>query len=251
MQRKTLHTIRRRLAGMTLLEMLASIAIIGIATTGMLALLGINASYIFRISNKADNTIAAQFFLQRVGRELRSSCKVDSALSNNTRLWFYVPQFDSTAKAGNGNYGFAKVDPSNSSYTNVDTYVYVVQSVASGDSDTGVGMPSSQWQITRFVQRGGPPLTDPTMATPAQPILNGVVGPTSPSGGAAKIFQYLRRGDTTETLSDTPADTVGAVVLNLNLMRANQAKAAGSTDQLGFRTEVYLRNVTGMLPIQR
>jgi len=236
---------------MTLLEMLASIAIISIATTGMLALLGINVSYILRISNKTDNTIAAQYFLQRVGRELRSSCKVDATLSNNTRLWFYVPEFDSTARASSGTYGFSKIDPKNTSFTSVDTYVYVVQAVPVGQTDTGDGMPSAQWQITRFVQRGGPPLTDPAMASPAQPILNGVVGPTSPTGGAPKIFQYLRRDDSTQSLADTPSDPVGGVVLNLNLMRANQAKAPGSTDQLGFRTEVYLRNVTGMLPLQR
>src|SRR5262245_35830160 len=143
---KQLDKIFRNRSGMSLIEMLACVAIISIVSTGLLALVGINTAWILRLSNKTDNMASSQAFIDRLVRELRSANGVMSG-STNQVLTIFVPIFQSDQGMSQARPGFPTGNGSNS---NVDTITYQV-TLAQAPAyaiDGGANMPDKQYVIT-------------------------------------------------------------------------------------------------------
>jgi|688.fasta_scaffold303762_2 prepilin-type N-terminal cleavage/methylation domain-containing protein len=221
--------------GMSMIEMVVTLAIISIVSVGLMSLLWVNSWWIFKLSNKTDNVIAAQQFLDRLAKEVRSAQSVEPG-SNNSTLIIKVPVFQSD-RIGSATYpGLLLSSP--------DVLTYTVQSVAPTDPSA-----PAQYQIVRSVQIGSTMPYHPqdgrtNIASPGSVVLTGVIGPDESTGTNPKIFQYVVKGDapgvTEDSVSQTNTSNVRGILSNVELRRYTGSNT--SPDSLGFRTEVYLHN---------
>ncbi|MBS1953930.1 MAG: type II secretion system protein [Cyanobacteria bacterium SZAS-4] len=220
---------------MSMIEMVVTLAIISIVSVGLMSLLWVNSWWIFKLSNKTDNLIAAQQFLDRLNKEVRAAQSVEPG-SNNTTLVIKVPVFQSD-RTGTTTYpGY----PTGS--TNVLTYT--VQSVVPTDPSA-----PAEYQILRSVLVGQPMPYHPedgavNIAAPGNVVLTGLIGPGNTSGISPKIFQYVVKGDAPGVAEDlvtiVNTSNVRGVISNIELRR--YVSANNAPDSLGLRSEIYLHN---------
>lgn len=225
----------RSKSGMSMIEMVVTLAIISIVGVGLMSLLWVNSWWIFKLSNKTDNVIAAQQFLDRLARELRSAQSVEPN-SNNVSLIVKLPVFQ-TDRFGSSTYPGFPIEG-----TNVLTYT--VQSVTPTDPSA-----PNQYQIVRSVQVGATMTNHPedgpvNIAAPGAVVLTGIIGPLDSTNTSPKIFQYIVKGDAPGVVEDSVSQlntsNVRGVVSNIELRRYTGSNTAA--DSLGFRNEVYLHN---------
>lgn len=72
--------------GMSLIELLTAVIIIGVATAGTMELAYVNAYWAANSTNKADNLYAARRFLDVLSRDLRNAIYVDSSSTASTLI---------------------------------------------------------------------------------------------------------------------------------------------------------------------
>lgn len=222
---------------MSMIEMVVTIAIISIVSVGLMSLLWVNSWWIFKLSNKTDNVIAAQQFLDRLTREVRLAQSVEPG-SNNSTLIIKLPVFQ-TDRIGTTTYPGYPI-----SGTNLLTYS--VQQVVPSDPSA-----PTEYRILRSVTAGPAMPYHPedgpvTIAAPGSVILTGLIGPNDASGTNPKIFQYVLKGDAPgvaqDSVSMTNTTNVRGVISNIELRR--YVAANSSPDSLGLRSEIYLHNRT-------
>lgn len=199
--------------GMTMIEMVVTLAIISIVSMGLMALLWVDSWWIFKLSNKTDNVIAAQQFLDRFASEVSVAQSINPS-SDAQNLSVQVPVFESD-RIGSAQYlGFP--------LQSADTLIYKVQKSAIQDPSV-----QPQYEIVRSVVLGSVPMPfhpeDGRKSITSATILTGIIGPLDLSGNP-KIFTYTTNG----------------VMANVEMSRFLPNNRAA--DPLSFGTQVFTRN---------
>ncbi len=229
------HLTYRNGAGMSMIEMVVTIAIISIVSVGLMSLLWVNSWWIYKLFNKTDNVIAAQQFLDRLSKEVRMAQSIELG-SNNSTLILKLPVFQTNRIGTSAYLGY----PLNGT----DVLTYSVQQVVPTD-----GSVPTEYQILRSVQLGPTMPWHPedgrtSIPAPGAVVLAGLIGPKDSLGANPKIFQYVVKGDAAGVLEDSVSQlnsvNVRGLVSNIELRRV--AAANTSPDSLSFRTEVFLHN---------
>lgn len=210
-----------RSRGITIIEMIVSAIIIGVAIAGITEITWVNANWTIGSLNKMDSHFAARLFMDRLNHDLRSASSID-ATSNNQTL--------------------------------------TINRTADGELDDH-GFPLAPTPVTYAVQPSAgtiPPTYSVLYSDGTQNLvlLTGLMGPTGVGGGLPKVFQYVDKnvdtGDETTWISDAPSNNVGSVVVNLELRRTDYGGRPANENYgiyrstAGFRTELFLRNNIGM-----
>jgi prepilin-type N-terminal cleavage/methylation domain-containing protein len=196
-------------AGMSLIEMVVTLAIISIVSMGLMSMLWVNSWWLFKLSNKTDNVIAAQQFLDRFSAELRMAESVTNL--TDTQLSIKIPVFESN-RVGNAQYvGFP-----------LNSYDILIYSVVPDSGNPG------EYKIVRSITAGAPLVYHPedgrsTIASTT--ILTGIVGPLNPSTGLPKTFEQSANG---------------GITANVEMLRSLPNNR--SSDPMSFRTQVFLHN---------
>jgi prepilin-type N-terminal cleavage/methylation domain-containing protein len=219
--------------GLSLIELLTSVMIIGIATAGTMELAYVNAFWAANGMNKADNLYVARRFLDVLNRDLRGTVILSkgntpilNVTSNATTLSFFRSQ--DLSQGG----GFPT------------TMIPVAYTVIPDPNSTDLA--ATDYLIQR--QEGtGTPVT----------ILSGLVGPVSTSSPSLQVFQYSSNNpsDPQDGLNPTPSNTnpspisqTNSVVVNLELKRVNFDSATAAMNANtnhsfeAIRSEIFLRN---------
>lgn len=154
MRPKRRQNRNRCLTGLSLIELLVSVAILGIAIAGITEVLWVNASWATRINNKLDNVYDAKLFVERFGRDVRMARNVGDLTVNpasttyttsyatfdmnsvvNPTVILQIPVYDNNGDNNNPptpTYGFQIPSGSNPPSPVVDTVVYQVVADPSG-----------------------------------------------------------------------------------------------------------------------
>jgi len=248
---KRLSNQNRNVKALSIIELLVSVSVIGIAIAGITELTWLNATWATKSFNKIDNYYAVQTFLERISRDIRM------AQSVSTPSTFAVPN-----AVDEIDIVVAKTmkPPSNPSVSVFDvngypilynplnnlgpeTVKYVVVPDPSNAGQYQIWYYSSQYEnLGNFV------------------VLNGVVGPTLGTTTIPKIFQYVAKnsgqlpfinlGDQSTGVQQSAPTDVGIVIVNLEVRRqtfgvSNQSETSStSPSAFAVRTEVALRNAT-------
>ncbi|MBN8660508.1 MAG: prepilin-type N-terminal cleavage/methylation domain-containing protein [Candidatus Obscuribacter phosphatis] len=199
----------RKAKGVSIVELLVSVAIMGIAIAGISELLWANTAWLTSLHNKFDSFYAAKSFCNRVERDLNQSlCVVKDSTSDNLNLQV-APEssFDKN--------GFL---------TSVKTKVYWVE------PDTEVGYENS------YIVK-----TADSKLAPSTVVLRGLIGPKSLTDSKPRLFQYI---DKDGNATDLATESTTMVHMNLEIRRNEFGKSAAQNDKSGivFRYEVLLRN---------
>ncbi len=212
---------RLSMNGMSLIELLTSVMIIGIATAGTMELAYVNAFWAANGMNKADNLYVARRFLDILSRDLRNAANLTASPDGKIVKIYRSPDLSQAS-------GF-------SSMTNLIAITY---NVAQDPNSTDLA--ATDYLITR--QEGsGQPVT----------ILSGLVGPVSTSGSSLQIFQYssaTHPSGTTDGLSPTILNQSNSVVVNLELKKVNFDSATAAMNSKtnhsfeAIRSEIFCRN---------
>lgn len=198
-------------SAMSLIEMVVTLAIISIVGTGLMALLWVDSWWLFKLSNKTDNVIAAQQFLDRFSAELRTA-EVSTVSSNNQQLTISIPVFESN-RIGNAQYlGFP-----------LNSYDVLTYSVSTDSQNPG------QYKIVRSIAAGTAPSYHPEdgrTSMSATTVLTGVIGPIDPATGLPKTFEKGANA---------------SVIANIEMVRSLSNNRA--SDPMSFRTQVFPHNL--------
>lgn len=205
----TVHPVRS-ISGFSILELLVSVVIIGIALAGISELLWANTTWLTFLQNKYDTFFAAKRFLNEFKSDMRRTAILDLTLSDSKNLYIKKAtedQFDG--------YGFL---------TATTDYYYGIE------ADTEPG------RENQFLIKAGPnKLT-------AHTVLSGVVGPLGINDTQPKIFQFL---DRKSAISDLPTEDTIMIIVNLELLRNEYGKTLRDSPQksgLALRDEIFLRS---------
>jgi prepilin-type N-terminal cleavage/methylation domain-containing protein len=210
--------------GLSLIELLTSVMIIGIATAGTMELAYVNAFWAANGMNKADNLYVARRFLDILNRDLRSTISLVPA-STTTTLSCYRSQ-DLSKEAVDQNGFPTKTSP-----------IQIIYTVIPDPNSTDLA--ATDYLIQR--QEGtGTPVT----------LLSGLVGPASTSSPLLQVFQYSSNNPSSpkDGLDPTPSNLTNSVVINLELKRVNFDSATSAMNAStnhsfeAIRAEVFLRN---------
>ncbi|MBK7751009.1 MAG: prepilin-type N-terminal cleavage/methylation domain-containing protein [Candidatus Obscuribacter sp.] len=185
---KRLTHLRNCKNGFSIVEMLVSLVVIGIAIAGLTELLWVNASWSSMLHNKYDNYVSAQLFLQRLENDVKHARKV-KVTSNNRKLLLEGPLLSQF----NG-HGFI---------TGVTKYYYSVE-----PDPTRLG----EFRVVRVED-----------TKPEQVVLRGVIGPKSLNGLDVITFKYIERGkpeiEASEVLNVPSEMDISVLQTNLELRK--------------------------------
>lgn len=200
--------------GFSLIEMVVTLAIISIVSVGLMSLLWVDSWWLFKLSNKTDNVIAAQQFLDRFSAEVRTAESATILSQPVSAMVIKIPVFESDRIGNNPYLGWP--------IQSYDSLTY--QTIADTDNP-------GQFKITRSITSGGVPLSyhpeDGRTTLTDTTILTGVVGPINPSTNLPKTFEQ---------------STTGGVTVNIEMLRTTSANKA--SDPIFFRTQVFLHNAS-------
>ncbi|HEY9754119.1 MAG TPA: prepilin-type N-terminal cleavage/methylation domain-containing protein [Oculatellaceae cyanobacterium] len=249
----------RRVAGLSIVEMMVAVAVLGVAIAGITETIWVNGAFMTKLGNKLDNVLAARQMLERLGPNLRMGRNVGDGLvaSNqfplstnplwgtsgqgpytlsNTQLIVQVPVFDTNGyptviPVGQGNPVVSINMP------NVDTYVYQV--VADPDPQA-----PGPYMMQVQVFPGYNSTTNNGQMGQMQTVVRGIVGPTDTAGNL-QTFQYF---DNTNTL--IPGTSIVSFAINapdkiaVNIEIRHQSTGATYTipSTTLVRDEFFLRN---------
>jgi hypothetical protein len=257
----------RNSVGQSLVEMMVSLVIIGVAIAGITETIWINGFFMYKLGNKLDNIFAARQVLERIGPDIRMARTVGDGITgsdqfpittdasnvpnnpissagwtqapftlNNTTLIIQIPVFDSN--------GFPTIIPKGTgtpavvlNLPNVDTIVYQVV------PDTDPQAPGPYMlQVETFP---GLNSTRP-LINPAQTVLRGIIGPfDKATGSVLQTFQYE---DNSQNLYPTiPASQIPSIIKVIVNLEVKHSTAGGTTSTImpstnTVREEFFLRN---------
>ena len=219
------QNFRCNVGGMSLIELLTCVMIIGIATAGSMELAYVNAFWAANGMNKADNLYAARRFLDVLNRDLRNTIMVDSHSTSQNLILSRSLDLDQEA-------GFP---------TNVSHITYSV-SVDPASSDTV----ATDYYIQRTEENGAPLI-----------VLTGLIGPTVSIGSPPAVFVYSSLGisgygNSTDGLSSIPNPITlsqpDSILVNLELKRVSAGSSTSAMNNStnhsfeAIRSEIFLRN---------
>lgn len=224
------NSYKRRKTGLSVIELMLTAVIMGFVVAGIMQALFVNLSWFRTLSNRVDNGLAARNFVSRFGDDVRNSYQVDTQSRGDMIILHRPPTPDFIGPA--------------------DLYKSQVYSTK-----------QAIIPLTSIVYEVVPDPTQPTgfykiqysnsATNDSRTILQGILGPLSPSTGLPAIFQYVDEESPTAQ-SDRAKDTTGSVVLNLELRRklyGHDTGAFGSDttstrekSAIAFRTEFMMRN---------
>jgi len=244
----SLPTRHRNQHGMTLLEMLVAIAIMGVAVAGLTEVLWINGNFSLRIFNKMDNVGTVNQFLELLGKDVRSAGNIGNQFSSpmsdtysnggsyevsNSVLVLQMPYVPTTT--ANALEGYPPAVPGRPfPVSAIDTVVYV--------ADPSVGT------ITRYF------FPDPNYldgrSNTSTVMLNNLIGPFDTSGTNLRVFDYVNLDGTVVAPSITPFAVnptlmapVVAIAVSLETKSTTAGNAsAGQFSTMGMHAEYYMRN---------
>ncbi len=200
--------------GFSLIEMVVTLAIISIVSVGLMSLLWVDSWWLFKLSNKTDNIIAAQQFLDRFAAELRMAESATMTSIPVSAMTIKIPVFESDRIGISPYLGWP--------IQSYDTMTY--QTISDTDNP-------GQFKVVRSIASGGVPMPyhpeDGRTTMAATTILTGVVGPIDPSTGLPKTFEL---------------STNGGVTVNIEMLRTTAANKA--SDPIFFRTQAFLHNAS-------
>jgi prepilin-type N-terminal cleavage/methylation domain-containing protein len=208
--------------GMSLIELLTSVMIIGIATAGTMELAYVNAFWAANGMNKADNLYVARRFLDTLTRDLRNSAILNPTSTGITLTLIRSQDLSQETVDANG---FP---------TTMNQVTYAVI-----PDPNSTDLEATDYLIQR--QEGaGAPVT----------ILSGLVGPANTSGSSLGVFQYSSNNptDPKDGLYAAPSTQTNCVVVNLELKRVNFDTATAAMNANtnhsfeAIRSEIFLRN---------
>lgn len=201
----------RKQSAMTIVEMLVSLAIIGVAIAGLGELLWINGAFSGRLFNKVDSLASTGYFLELVGRDVRTASGASGDQQNLTLQIPYTcdPLYDPVS-------GQHQSNPDGFPSKALDTVTYTVSAV--------------NGTITRTFTPD-PTYNDPLNVRSEQTstVLSGLQGPTD-NGGTFHTFDYYTSQN----------GAVSSVVVNLDVNTSTGSST--QTAQIGLRREFYLRD---------
>lgn len=197
---------RSRLRGVSVLELLVSVVVLGIAIAGMTELVWLGASWVTSLNNRMDNFIAIRFFFNRFERDVHNCYRITSGTAQKLEMQCLNK---------------SAVDANNFPSNPMDSIIY---EIVSDGSDYKIQM-----------SRNG------TLTT----VLRGINGPTSAST-TPHVFQYVKRyteGDTNLGVIDSVSQPVSEVIINLQMNRHDFASnVPNNQSALNIRSEYFLRN---------
>ncbi|MDR3616362.1 MAG: prepilin-type N-terminal cleavage/methylation domain-containing protein [Candidatus Obscuribacterales bacterium] len=221
------NRIRSKAKGLSLIELLTSVIIIGIATAGTMELAYVNAFWAANGMNKADNLYAARRFLDTLNRDLRSTISFTYSSAPTITTLALVRSQDLSQQAVDANGFPLSTSP-----------IQIIYTVIPDPNSTDLA--ATDYLIQR--QQGtGSPVT----------ILSGLVGPTSKTGSSPAVFQFSSFGNptgSTDGLSFSPSGQTNSVVVNLELKRVSFTSATTAMNDTtnhsfeAIRSELFLRN---------
>lgn len=265
---------------MTLIEMLASISIIGIAAAGLSGLVLLNAMSTVRMSNRVDGLNAARQAIERLGKDLRMARNVGD---------IYTAASTSFPSAGNPLYsagappGGWSNDPdwSQRPYVLSDNTLIIQQPIFMKDnpqtSPNEDGWPSAIY--VDALGAGNPSTTMDNVDTVVYRVIPDRDNPgtfklqfsmfpgwSSPSFGSSpfqeqrpaisvpvtilkgitnqSVFQYLDKTDPTGTpqaiISSGAIDNITGIVVTLQILNTQSGTTAPSN--VSIKSELYMRN---------
>lgn len=207
--RRKLDSQRSR-DGFSIVELLVSMVVMGIAIAGLTELLWVNTSWSSMLHNKFDNFTSAQTFLRRFQNDIKHARKIISG--DKKQILIEGPllsQFD--------NQGFI---------TSVSRFTY---SVTPDLTRPG------EYMIVRTPDGGA-----------SETVLRGLIGPKNASGIDLTIFQYIGRGDTSVDRSSVAVnDDISAVIVNLELRKDDiygKTTESNLDSFIALRSEIFVRN---------
>lgn len=201
-------------AGMTIVELLVAVVIVGIAVAGLSETVMLTGKWWHSLNNKLDNVHAAKKLINMIEKDVRMSYMVSSLSS--TSLTLEIPIFDSN--------GFPI---RNGTRLNCDQVAYTAV-IDPDASKAALG----EYVILRSYTPGV--YTPPKSPITNQTVLTGLIGPLSTTGtGAPVLFSSLN--------STGPGSNIRAVIVNMET-RKNSSSFAGDSATHGYKTEVFLRN---------
>jgi prepilin-type N-terminal cleavage/methylation domain-containing protein len=232
--------------GMTLLELLVSVIVMGVAIAGITELLWVNATWSTRMLNKTDNLTQAKFFMQRLGNDLRTSNTVGDGINASSSypspspvytlggdtLILQVPLFDAN--------GFPL---SNGPFCDVDTIVYQLLPDARDAS-------GATYQMTKNTFRGN---SDAALGnTIGEVVQNDVIGPLDKLTNKLAVFHYIGPDGIEVPASQIStsfpqASTISGVAVNLELNRTGDSTTQIDVNTINrstflIKSEFFLRN---------
>lgn len=251
MTASTNKSVRARLRnrhGMTLLEMLVAIAIMGVAVAGLTEVLWINGNFSLRVFNKMDNVGTVNQFLELLGKDVRNATNIGNQfvspmsdtysngaiyqLSNSVLVLQmpYIPTSNGNVLQGYPPAVAGRQFPLSAT----DTVVYVADITAG--------------TITRYF------FPDPNCldgrSNTATVMLNNLIGPFDSSGAKTRVFDYINLDGSIVAPSNAPfaanptlmAPVVG-IAVNIDSQSSTAGNAAvGQFSTMGMRAEYYMRN---------
>ncbi|MBX9877083.1 MAG: prepilin-type N-terminal cleavage/methylation domain-containing protein [Candidatus Obscuribacterales bacterium] len=261
-----LNNARQRTSGLSLVEMLVSVMIIGIISAGTAELLFMNSQGSWKLFNKVDSLNAARLAIDRIAGDVRMGRNIGDITrepGDNPEISVgYFPATPSNPIYGAGQApagGWPGSPWPSHPYTisntcliiqvpifdsngfpqkigtldNTDTYVY---QVLPDSTDPGTFM----LQVASFPGNNS---TRPVL-NPPRTLLRGIIGPMDNATETPKTFQFL-------TSAGIPQDTVLAdqmsnytgVIVNFELRR-HESVQARNRSTIGIKSEIFLRNNT-------
>lgn len=269
---KCIHTVKRK-AGMTIVEMMVALAIIGVAVAGLTELSFLSTDWIDKFSNKVDASVATKLALEKIGSDVRSARNIgDCFEKGNFKPAMFPSSENPLFKSGLPSGALASYSVSDTTLIiqlpvvdkngwptllpvttdpkrgpNVDTIIYEV--VADPESEpSGI----QKYLMRRLVFAGkhdaevAENITSGSTICPGVTILKGIVGPLDKTTGKPVFFQALdqtmpaappAKFDTISTLS---LPSISGIVVNVEVMR-NQGTSKRSV-LTAFRSEIKIRN---------
>lgn len=204
---------RRISNGLSIVEMLVTVVVMGIAMVGLTELLWVNTSWASFLHNKYDNFTGARTFLNQFENDVRHASKVQ--VNSDGKQIFLEGPF------------FAQFD-SNGYITGTTKYTYsVIPDLAK----------PGQYKIIR------------TQNAKDVIVLSGLIGPKTLTGSDVEIFQYVERG---KISGEVPAVTkapfemdISEVIVNLELRNDyifGKTAEVNTNSFIALRSEVFVRN---------
>lgn len=201
---------RARRDGFSILELLVSLVVMGIAIAGITELLWVNTSWSSMLHNKFDNFTSAQTFLRRFQNEVKHARRVVSG--NNKQIVLEGPV---------------------SSQFNSDGFI--------------TGLSKFSYSVTPDLTKPGEYLIVRTIeGGVGETVLHGLFGPKSNNGVDLSIFQYIVRSDASiENSTVVSSDDVSQVIVNLEMRKddiSGKTTEVSTDSFIALRSEIFIRN---------
>ena len=207
-------------AGASVVELLVSVVVLGVAIAGITDLMWMNTSWTRNFFNKTSASYSAQVFLKRLREDMNNAYRISDA-SNEQQLMLWLP----------------------TSLTKTSTSPFPPASSPIGD------------QV--IYRLNGNTITR-TANNSTWTILKGIVGPKKIGNSAITVFQYIPKildsSDPNFGVQSTASGGVRSVVVDIEVLNRDygKSKAAESTEpstsDIMLRAEFLARNELSMEP---